>query len=100
MACNRLTNIDGKACNNISEAVNKIALSARLVHSCETGWNKHDSSYYSNQNSVLLQGKILAILSTMIINIHRANEPAVQFENFILKKVHLSNPHFHLDAAA
>ena len=44
-------NIDGKACNNISEAVNKFALSACLGHSCETGWNKHDSSYYSKQNS-------------------------------------------------
>jgi hypothetical protein len=22
-----------------------------LGHSCETGWNKHDSSYYSKQNS-------------------------------------------------
>ena len=32
-----LTNIDGKACNNITEAVNKLALSARLDHSCETG---------------------------------------------------------------
>ena len=29
--------IDGKACNNISEAVNKLALSARLGHSFETG---------------------------------------------------------------
>jgi hypothetical protein len=38
-----------------------------LGHSCETGWNKHDSIYYSNQNSkVLSQGKILAILSTSI----------------------------------
>jgi hypothetical protein len=43
--------IDGKASNNILEAVNKLALSARLDHSCETGWNKHDSSYYSKQNS-------------------------------------------------
>ena len=33
----KLTNIDGKACNNIPEAVNKLALSARLGHSCETG---------------------------------------------------------------
>ena len=32
-----LTDIDGKACNNIPEAVNKLALSARLDHSCETG---------------------------------------------------------------
>jgi hypothetical protein len=32
-----LTNIDGKACNNIPEAVNKLSLSARLDHSCETG---------------------------------------------------------------
>ena len=39
VACNRLTNIDGKACNNIPEVVNKL------------GWNKHDSSYYSKQNS-------------------------------------------------
>jgi hypothetical protein len=29
-----LTDIDGKACNNIPEAVNKLALSARLDHSC------------------------------------------------------------------
>jgi hypothetical protein len=28
-------NIDGKACNNIPETVNKPALSARLGHSCE-----------------------------------------------------------------
>jgi len=34
---NKLTNIDEKACNNILEAVNKLALSARLGHSCETG---------------------------------------------------------------
>ena len=32
-----LTNIDGKACNNNPEAVNKLALSAHLGHSCETG---------------------------------------------------------------
>jgi hypothetical protein len=32
-----LTNIDGKECNNIPEAVNKLALSARLGHSCEIG---------------------------------------------------------------
>jgi hypothetical protein len=32
-----LMNIDGKACNNIPEAVNKLALSAHLGHSCETG---------------------------------------------------------------
>jgi hypothetical protein len=44
--------IDGKACNNIPEAVNKLALSASLDHSCETGWNRHDSSYYSNQLQV------------------------------------------------
>ena len=48
VACNRLTNIDGKACNNIPEAVNKLALSARLGNSCETGWNKHDCSYKQN----------------------------------------------------
>ena len=42
--------IDGKICNNIPEAVNKLVLSARLDHSCETWWNKHDS-YYSKQNS-------------------------------------------------
>jgi len=46
-----LADIDGEACNNIPEAVNKLALSACLDHSCETGWNKHDSSYYSKQNS-------------------------------------------------
>ena len=66
MACNTLTDIDGKACNNIPEAANKLAVSDRLGHSCETGWNKHDSSYYSKQNSVLSQGKILTILSTGI----------------------------------
>jgi hypothetical protein len=42
--------IDGNACNNIPEAVNKLALSARLGHSCENGWNKNDltniSLYY------------------------------------------------------
>jgi hypothetical protein len=54
----------GKACNNIPEAVNKLALSVRLVHSCEIGWNKHDSSYYSKQS--LLQGKVLALSSTSI----------------------------------
>jgi hypothetical protein len=37
-----LTNIDGNACSNIPEAVNKLVLSAHLDHSCETGWNKHD----------------------------------------------------------
>ena len=36
-ARNELTDIDGKACNNIPEAVNKLALSACLGHSCETG---------------------------------------------------------------
>jgi hypothetical protein len=37
VTCNKLTNIDGKACNDILEAVNKLALSARLSHSCDTG---------------------------------------------------------------
>ena len=61
-------NIDGKACNNIPATVNKLALSAHLGHSCETGWNNHDSSYYSKQNSkVLSQGKTLAILSISIL---------------------------------
>jgi hypothetical protein len=31
-----------------------INLSARLDYSCETGWNKHDSSYYSKQNSIYI----------------------------------------------
>jgi hypothetical protein len=67
VACNKLTNIDRKAYYNILEAFNKLALSAHLGHSCETGWIKHDSSYYSKQNSkVLPQGKILAMLSTSI----------------------------------
>jgi hypothetical protein len=35
VACNKHTKIDGKACNNIPEAVTKLVLSARLVHSCE-----------------------------------------------------------------
>jgi hypothetical protein len=35
-----------------------------LDHSFETEWNKYDSSYYSKQISVLLQGKILALSST------------------------------------
>jgi hypothetical protein len=63
----------GKACNNIPEAVDKPALSARLDLSCETVWNKHDSSYYSKQNSVLLQGKMLALSTTSIwsMNIYR-----------------------------
>ena len=34
---NELTDIDGKARNNIPEAVNELALSACLDHSCETG---------------------------------------------------------------
>jgi hypothetical protein len=58
-----LTDIDGKAWNNIPEAVNKPALSARLDHSCETGWNKHDSSYYSKVK-IVLQIKISAWSST------------------------------------
>jgi len=37
--------IDGKAWNNIPEAVNKLAFSARLGHTCETGWTKYDSFY-------------------------------------------------------
>jgi hypothetical protein len=62
VACNKLTNIDRKAYYNILEAFNKLALSAHLGHSCETGWIKHDSSYYSKQNSkVLPQVKILAM---------------------------------------
>jgi hypothetical protein len=32
-----LTNSDGKACNNIPEAVNQLALSACLDHSSSTG---------------------------------------------------------------
>ena len=31
VVCNKLTNIDGKACNNIPDAVNKLALSARVA---------------------------------------------------------------------
>jgi hypothetical protein len=30
VACNKLMNIDGKACNNIPATVNKLALSAHL----------------------------------------------------------------------
>jgi tRNA(Ile)-lysidine synthase TilS/MesJ len=37
VACNKLTNIDRKAYYNILEAFNKLALSAHLGHSCETG---------------------------------------------------------------
>jgi hypothetical protein len=51
VACNKLININRKACSNIPEAINKLAFSASLGHTCETGWNKHDSSYYSKQNS-------------------------------------------------
>jgi hypothetical protein len=50
MACNRLTNIDGKACNNIPETVNKLAMPACLGHSCGIGKNKQDPSYYSKQS--------------------------------------------------
>jgi hypothetical protein len=57
-----LTDIDGKACNNIPEAVNKLAVSGRLNHSCETGWNNHDSSYYSKQNSFSLGHQIYNFL--------------------------------------
>jgi hypothetical protein len=28
-----------------------LPLSSRVDHSCETGWNKHGSFYYSKQNS-------------------------------------------------
>jgi hypothetical protein len=53
MACNKLTNINRKSC---------ITFWNRLInllyhrypswgHSCDTGWNKHHSSYYSKQNS-------------------------------------------------
>ena len=35
LACNKFTNIDGKACNNIPEEINKLALSAHLGHSRE-----------------------------------------------------------------
>jgi hypothetical protein len=50
-----------------------------LGHSCETGWIKHDSSYYSKQNSkVLPQGKILAMLSTPVsVLIHISSLKAV-----------------------
>ena len=48
--------IDGKACKNIPEAVHKLVLSACLGHSWEIGCNKHDSSYYSKQNSVYITG--------------------------------------------
>ena len=34
-----LTNIDGKACNNIPEEVKMLALSASLGNPYETGWN-------------------------------------------------------------
>jgi hypothetical protein len=57
VARNKLMNIDRKSCNSIPKA-------ASSAHSCETQWNKHDSSYYSLK--VLSQGKILAILSTSI----------------------------------
>ena len=55
LVCNKLINIDGKACNNIPETVNKLALSAHLGHSCETGWNKHDSSYYYQHQCMIKQ---------------------------------------------
>jgi hypothetical protein len=37
MVCNRLANINEKACNTIPETVNKLALSAHLGHSGEDG---------------------------------------------------------------
>jgi hypothetical protein len=80
-------NIDRKALNNIPEAVNKLAFSASLGNSCETGWNIHDSSYYSKQNSVLSQGKILGILATRIwYNVN--NVPCVRkFTSWIVGKL-------------
>ena len=61
VSCNKLTNIGGKTCNNILEAVNKLALSVCLGHSWEAVWNKYDSSYIIlNKTKVLSQGKILA----------------------------------------
>jgi len=35
----------------IPEAVNKLPLSTHFGNSCKTGWNKDDSSYYSEQSS-------------------------------------------------
>jgi hypothetical protein len=39
------TNIDGKACNNITEAANTLTLSAHLDHSCETDYSKQIHSF-------------------------------------------------------
>jgi transcriptional regulator len=39
------TNIDRKACNNITEAVNTLTLSAHLDHSCETDYSKQIHSF-------------------------------------------------------
>jgi hypothetical protein len=61
---------DGRGCKNIPEAVNKLALSARLGHSCETGWHKHDSFYYSKQNSVLSQSKKASLLTASGMFLH------------------------------
>jgi hypothetical protein len=47
--------------NNIPEAVNKLAFSAHLDHSCETLWNKHDSSYYSKQKFYYRVKKIFLV---------------------------------------
>ena len=51
------TNNNEKACNNIPETVNKLALSAGLGHSFETGWNKPDHSYIiQKQNQTVITG--------------------------------------------
>lgn len=68
MVCNRLTNIDGKACNNIPETVNKLAMPARLGHSCGIGKNKQDPSYYSKQS--FTTGHFSYIIFKYMINIY------------------------------
>ena len=45
-----------------------------MDHSCETVWNKHNSSYYSKQNTVLLQGKSIALSTTNIWISESGNE--------------------------
>ena len=37
LACNKLTNINGKAGNKIPEAVNKLTLLVSVGHTCEIG---------------------------------------------------------------
>ena len=71
VACSKPTNIDGEACNNISEAVNKLAISARSGHSC---WWFSPGTPVSSTNKTHCHDITEILLKVALSTINQSNQ--------------------------